>query len=147
MEDYRYGSVIIEERSSEGLSAVQSVGLIMVGAAIMGLAFAVAVAIIQLSMALSVSIVAIGLGFGGSLAARGVAEIILAWGRARALVVREAARAEVERARAEMEKARTERARLEVERARLERAQRDALAHVFPCPAVDEPLDEKHTCT
>ncbi len=114
MEDYYAGGIVIEEKGRDGLSTWESLALVMLGGSVMALAFALAWAIFQLSIAFSITIVAIGLGVGGNFLLAGVANVVLAWGKARALVTREVLRADVEKARAEVE-----RARLEVQKARL----------------------------
>jgi len=106
------GSVIIEEKSS--VSAGEGFLLVVFGVSVMGVALAVAIAVVQLSAALSTAIVAVGLGLGGSLGARGVADIIRARGQARAAVIEARQQARIEAIRAEVG-----RERLALERERL----------------------------
>ncbi len=120
---YPQGSVVIEEQG--GLNAGESFLLVVFGVSVIGVAIAVAVAVIQLSLALSVAILSVGLGFGGSLGAKGLAEIILARGRAHALVLEARQRAKIEAVRAAVER---ERLALERERLQLEAERRRHLS-------------------
>ena len=122
-QQYPQGGVVIEEPG--GLSTGESFLLVVFGVSVIGVAIAVAVAVIQLSLALSAAIVSIGLGFGGSSGAKGLAEIILARGRAHALVLEAQQRAEIEAARAAVER---ERLALERERLQLEAERRRRLS-------------------